>query len=122
MQALHEAKGVRPYAVHATWVFGGVDGKRARMRDMGLWADPPAYYETGDFVALDLAVPEVGAAAACAAAGQEGALLAAGALPAARREALARLPRPVLRRPCLPPSPLPPSPAAPRQPQHLERE
>ena len=56
-----QTKRVEPYNVHATWTYGGLPGKRARLRDLGLWAvDPPAYYESGDFVAVDLQLPEVG--------------------------------------------------------------
>ncbi|PSC75627.1 Histone H2A [Micractinium conductrix] len=59
LQQLHKTKRVEPYNVHATWTYGGLPGKRARLRDLGLWAvDPPAYYESGDFVAVDLQLPE----------------------------------------------------------------
>jgi hypothetical protein len=54
-----------------TWTYNGVPGKRARLRDMGLWVvDGPAYYREGSFVTVDLQLPEVrrrrAAAAACA--------------------------------------------------------
>lgn len=59
-----QVKGVRPYAVHLTWTYNGMPGKLARMRDMGLLADPPEYYARGDFVTVELTLPakdEVGA-------------------------------------------------------------
>jgi hypothetical protein len=49
-----------PYVVHATWTYNGLGGKRARLRDMGLWIDPPDYYSKGNFLAIDLQPPEVG--------------------------------------------------------------
>lgn len=51
-----QVKRVQPYVVHLTWTYNGMDGKRARMRDMGLWVDPPAYYgdPAGSFVTVDL--------------------------------------------------------------------
>ena len=52
-----QANRVRPYAVHMTWTYNGMAGKRARLRDMGLWADPPQYYEQGDFLTVDLTLP-----------------------------------------------------------------
>ncbi|KAL4447412.1 hypothetical protein ABPG75_004631 [Micractinium tetrahymenae] len=57
LQSLHKAKRVRPYAVHLTWTYNGAAGKRARMRDMALWVDPPDYYELGGFVTVDLTLP-----------------------------------------------------------------
>ena len=55
-----QATGVVPYVVHATWTYNGLGGKRARLRDMGLWIDPPDYYNKGNFLAVDLLPPEVG--------------------------------------------------------------
>ncbi|KAL4427446.1 hypothetical protein ABPG77_000735 [Micractinium sp. CCAP 211/92] len=57
LQELHKVKRVSPYAVHLTWTYNGVAGKKARLRDMGLWVDPPEYYERGDFVTVDLTLP-----------------------------------------------------------------
>ena len=37
-------KGVEPYSVHTTFQYGGAPGKRHRLREAMLWADPPAYY------------------------------------------------------------------------------
>ena len=56
----HQVKGVTPYVIHWTWTYGGTAGKRSRMRDSGLWYDTPAYYSEGNFVTVDLKVPEVG--------------------------------------------------------------
>ncbi|KAI7844886.1 hypothetical protein COHA_001538 [Chlorella ohadii] len=52
-------KGVPAYAVHMTWTYKSHPGKRARLRDMGLWAvDPPEFYQ-GSFVTVELfGVPE----------------------------------------------------------------
>ncbi|EFN56520.1 hypothetical protein CHLNCDRAFT_144132 [Chlorella variabilis] len=58
VQKLHEArapaKRVQPYVVHATWTYNGLGGKRARLRDMGLWVDGPEYYAVPSFVTVDL--------------------------------------------------------------------
>jgi hypothetical protein len=54
-----------------TWTYNGISGKRSRLRDMGLWIDPPQYYGAGtgtgaggnassSFVTVDITVPEVG--------------------------------------------------------------
>ncbi|PSC67546.1 ribosomal large subunit pseudouridine synthase D [Micractinium conductrix] len=58
LQQLHKVKGVEPYVVHLTWTYNGIAGKRPRMRDLQLWADPPAYYAEGDFVTVDLQLPQ----------------------------------------------------------------
>ncbi|KAI3429328.1 hypothetical protein D9Q98_005423 [Chlorella vulgaris] len=58
LQQLHKVKQVEPYAVHLTWTYNGAAGKRARLRDMGLWFDPPNYYSSGSFVTVDLDLPE----------------------------------------------------------------
>ncbi|KAK3279241.1 hypothetical protein CYMTET_12861 [Cymbomonas tetramitiformis] len=48
VQRLHERLGDRslePYAAHTTFQFGGVPGKRQRLREAGLWlGDPAAYF------------------------------------------------------------------------------
>lgn len=44
--------------MHLTWTYNGAAGKRARLRDMGLWFDPPNYYSSGSFVTVDLDLPE----------------------------------------------------------------
>lgn len=38
--------GVDPFSVHVNYNEGGLRGKRHRMREAGLWMDPPAYFET----------------------------------------------------------------------------
>ena len=54
-----QVKAVDPYVVHLAWTYNGIAGKRSRLRDMGLWVDPPAYYGEGSFVTVDLQLPEV---------------------------------------------------------------
>ncbi|GAB4815828.1 hypothetical protein N2152v2_002874 [Parachlorella kessleri] len=58
VQRLHEQKAVQPYAVHATWTYGGSGGKRARFRDAMLWYDDPSYYSGPSFVTVDLRLPQ----------------------------------------------------------------
>lgn len=48
--------GVPPYIVHQTFQYGGVKGKRHRLREAMLWRDPPAYYSDGEFLHAELAV------------------------------------------------------------------
>jgi arabinosyltransferase len=47
--------GVPPYVVHQTFQYGGVKGKRHRLREAVLWRDPPAYYRDGQFLHAELA-------------------------------------------------------------------
>lgn len=54
-----QTKKVQPYVVHMTWTYNGIPGKRSRLRDMGLWVDPPPYYANGSYVTVDLQLPEV---------------------------------------------------------------
>lgn len=58
VQRLAKSKRVQPYVVHMTWTYNGIPGKRSRLRDMGLWVDPPQYYSNGSFVTVDLQLPE----------------------------------------------------------------
>ncbi|KAL4425402.1 hypothetical protein ABPG75_009418 [Micractinium tetrahymenae] len=58
LQRLAKVKKVQPYVVHMTWTYNGIPGKRSRLRDMGLWVDPPQYYSNGSFVTVDLQLPE----------------------------------------------------------------
>lgn len=37
--------GVQPFSVHVNGGEGGLKGKRHRLREAALWADPPAYFE-----------------------------------------------------------------------------
>ena len=48
--------GVEPYIVHQTFQYGGVKGKRHRLREAMLWHDPPEYYSEGQFLHAELAV------------------------------------------------------------------
>lgn len=52
-----QKRDVEPFAVHANFEFGGLAAKRHRLREAGLWNDPPEYYDSGRFV--DLKVPAV---------------------------------------------------------------
>ena len=56
-------KRVEPYVLHTTYVYGQQEGKKARLRDNGLWlADPPAYFSGPKFVSMDILPPPVTAA------------------------------------------------------------
>ena len=44
VQRLYERQNVKPYALHATFQFGGTEGKRHRMREAMQWYDDPEYY------------------------------------------------------------------------------
>lgn len=48
-----------------TWTYNGIPGKRSRLRDLGLWVDPPEYYSAGDFVTVNLTLPEVRRGGGC---------------------------------------------------------
>ena len=37
--------GWKPYSIHTTFQYGGAPGKRHRLREAGVWVDPPKYYE-----------------------------------------------------------------------------
>ncbi len=46
--------------LHTTYVYGQQEGKKARLRDNGLWlADPPAYFSGPNFVSMDILPPPV---------------------------------------------------------------
>ena len=66
LPALWQVRGLDPYVVHMTWTYNGIAGKRSRLRDMGMWVDPPEYYGSqgaASFLTVDITLPEVGAAA-----------------------------------------------------------
>ena len=44
MQAQHQQLRLEPYAVHATFQYGGTEGKRHRFREAMLFYDSPEYY------------------------------------------------------------------------------
>jgi hypothetical protein len=48
--------GVTPYVVHQTFQYGGVKGKRHRLREAMLWSDPPEYYSEGQYLHAELVV------------------------------------------------------------------
>jgi hypothetical protein len=53
---------VEPYVLHATYVYGQQEGKKARLRENGQWlADPPEYYDGPQFVSMDIVPPPVNA-------------------------------------------------------------
>ena len=41
-------------ALHGNFEFGGLPAKRQRLREAGLWNDPPEYYDSGRYVELQL--------------------------------------------------------------------
>lgn len=41
---------IEPFAVHANFDFGGWPAKRHRLREGGLWYDPPEYYDSGRYL------------------------------------------------------------------------
>ena len=51
-----------PYVVHATFQYGGTEGKRNRFRERLLWNDPPEYFRpqegSAGFLALNINVPQ----------------------------------------------------------------
>ena len=49
---LLQKQEVEPFAMHASMEFGGLPAKRARLREAGLWYDPPEYYDSGGFIEL----------------------------------------------------------------------
>jgi hypothetical protein len=57
IQRLHEVQMVEPYAVHATFQYGGNIGKRNRMREAMIFEDNSTYYGLGSqekFIMVDL--------------------------------------------------------------------
>ncbi|MED6209157.1 hypothetical protein PIB30_052075 [Stylosanthes scabra] len=44
VQAMYQQLGLKPYAVHTTFQYGGTEGKRHRLREAMLFHDPPEYY------------------------------------------------------------------------------
>jgi arabinosyltransferase len=56
---LHEQWNTSLLAVHATWTMSGKDGKISRLREAMLWHDSTEYYNNGNFVTVDLEVPDM---------------------------------------------------------------
>ena len=55
-----QVKKVDPYVLHTTYVYGEQHGKRARLREAGLWlSDEPAYYDGPKYLSLDIELPPV---------------------------------------------------------------
>ena len=57
VQRLYETQDVTPYVVHTTFQFGGTAGKQNRLRECGLWEDPPEYYSQGQFLSVEVTKP-----------------------------------------------------------------
>jgi hypothetical protein len=59
VQRLDAKQGVKPFAVHDTFVFSGTEGKRHRMRERQIWLDDDLHYKPkGGFLAFDLQIPK----------------------------------------------------------------
>jgi hypothetical protein len=58
VQDLWQVQGVDPFVVHTTFQYGGPAGKLHRLRERGLWRDPPEYF-SGHFVGGNLTHPAV---------------------------------------------------------------
>ncbi|KAG2443875.1 hypothetical protein HXX76_002216 [Chlamydomonas incerta] len=54
VQRLYEVQRVKPYAVHCTFQYGANAGKRNRLREARLFADPPSYYTDDTYVSVEL--------------------------------------------------------------------
>ena len=51
---------VAPYAVHPSYVFGGLEARRHRLREGQIWLDPPEYYRPAQgLLTVELHVPAV---------------------------------------------------------------
>lgn len=51
-------QGWKPYSVHTTYQYAAAAGKRHRLREGGVWIDPPAYYDPpGGLATFELDVP-----------------------------------------------------------------
>ncbi|CAK9200431.1 unnamed protein product [Sphagnum jensenii] len=59
IQELYKKLNLLPYAVHATFQFGGTEGKRHRLREAKHFYDPPEYYNTpGGYIIFNSSIPE----------------------------------------------------------------
>ena len=61
VQRLAEKKGMRPVAVHGTYIYAKQIGKMHRFKEEGLWIDEDDYYTPGNtqgFITFDNLVPE----------------------------------------------------------------
>lgn len=59
IQRAPERLHIEPYAVHATFQYSGTPGKKHRLREQGLFVDPPEYYSANDrYISFDLDVSE----------------------------------------------------------------
>ncbi|KAI5083262.1 hypothetical protein GOP47_0003005 [Adiantum capillus-veneris] len=59
VQALYKKLGLKPYAVHTTFQFGGTPGKRHRLREAKLFYDKPDYYNvSGGILSYRSSIPQ----------------------------------------------------------------
>jgi len=54
---LPQRLGEQPYSIHTTFQYGGAPGKRHRLREAGVWLDPPEYYNVS-LLTFTPAVPD----------------------------------------------------------------
>jgi hypothetical protein len=60
VQELYKKLNLLPYAVHATFQFGGTEGKCHRLLEAKHFYDPPEYYNTpGGYIIFNSSIPEV---------------------------------------------------------------
>jgi hypothetical protein len=59
VQKMYETQRLKPFVVHTTYQFGGSAGKRHRLREAGLWQDPPEYYSKGHFLEVSILKPTI---------------------------------------------------------------
>jgi hypothetical protein len=50
---------VSPYAVHASYIFGGVAAKKNRFREDQIWLDDPSYYDVPKLLTVEIDIPAV---------------------------------------------------------------
>lgn len=59
VQAMYQQLRLEPYAVHTTFQYAGIDGKRHRLREAMLFYDQQAYYDSpGGFLAFKPNIPK----------------------------------------------------------------
>ncbi|XP_010907098.1 arabinosyltransferase XEG113 isoform X2 [Elaeis guineensis] len=59
VQAMHQQLRLEPYAVHTTFQYAGIDGKRHRLREAMLFYDQQAYYDSpGGFLTFKPNIPK----------------------------------------------------------------
>ncbi|GAU39817.1 hypothetical protein TSUD_154740 [Trifolium subterraneum] len=59
VQAMYQQLRLEPYAVHATFQYGGTEGKRHRLREAMFFLDPPEYYNPpGGLLSFKPSIPK----------------------------------------------------------------